>query len=59
MVIHAENNVRECRVGFIVDRTSSKAVIGYESVSNSHGTTTGIFTDECDNNTVLCPNVSV
>jgi len=34
MVIHAENNVKECGVGFIVDRTSSKAVIGYESVSN-------------------------
>ena len=26
MVIHAENNVRECGVGFIVDSTSSKAV---------------------------------
>jgi len=29
MVIHAENNVRECGVGFIVDSTSSKAFIGY------------------------------
>ena len=27
MVIPAENNVRECGVGFIVDSTSSKAVI--------------------------------
>ena len=34
MLIHAENNVRECGVGFIVDSTSSKPVTGYESVSN-------------------------
>jgi len=58
MVIHAENNVRECGVGFIVDNTSSKAVIGYESVSNGV-MASSVFTDECDNNTMLCPNVSV
>jgi len=58
MVIHAENNVRKCGVGFIVDNTSSKAVIGYESVSN-RVMASSVFTDECDNNTMLCPNVSV
>jgi len=34
MVIRPENSVIECGVGFIVDSTSSKAVIGYVSVSN-------------------------
>jgi len=57
MVIHAENNVRECGVSFIVDSTSSKAVIGYESVSSRVMALR--LASSPMNVTVLCPNVSV